>query len=567
MKKNSFIFLFIITLAGLLLRLYGIDKDNGLWYDEMLSYSLSKESFPLGIIETVSKNEFQGFLHYLYLGFWMILFGESDLSLRMSSLIFGVLLIPSVYFLARELYSKNAGLFAAFIAGINPVLIYYSQEVRPYSLLSFLSVLSFFFLIRAGKKNDFLNYLLWIVFSVLILYTYTIGFVFVFLQAVFFYIYLIFSEKQPLKKFISSILAVITFYSPYVLSIVNNFSYYIGSSFINPFFYSKLSWYSILITLQDWFTPMICGVYHHDPVFYANLFFNRSGGFFIFGILMFTVFIFLYGLFKTLKTRDNKIFLVFLTCAGFLFVEVIAALSGNFCLVTRHTLLIFTPLLVLCCGGLWQIKNRKVFIFLLSIVFVFYINNYSSQAAVQKWERGGIKSVVRYLEKYNLGAGDIITVPSHSIFVKKYFPGVKTLNINYMKAFLLDKSKQSLKKIISDKKIINKTNKNNGHSVLKPYLKRKEPDSALKNKVIEKISTLKKGNYFILCRKVDYSSYDEKELEAILKNPEKYENTALLRMMASKIINDIQEIAARRLQLTEAEQVNPVWKVYVFTKI
>ncbi len=565
MKKNSYIYLGIIILIGALLRFNGLDKENGLWYDEILAYSFAKEPFPWGIIDSVAKSEFQGVFHYLYLGLWMMLFGDSDLSLRLSSFVFGVSLIPVMFFLGKELHSRGAGFLAALFAALSPVLIYYSQEVRPYALLAFLGAVSFLFLLRLERKPNFLNYLILVVSNVLILYTYTIGFVFVFLQGLFFFLYLKFIEKKPLKDFLIAQIVIIVLYVPYLASVAANFSYYFSSTFIEPFFYSKLSRVSLLITLQDWFTPMLTGIYQHDGVFYSQVFFNGRAGV-IFGFILFVCGVFLFGLFRSLACPDRRNYLIFLSCAGFLFFEVLAALNGSFCLVTRHTLLVLPLILLLCASGLSGMKNKKVFIALIAVIISFQLLNLTSAQSVSAWERAGIRPVLKFLSYYNPGKDDLVLVPSHSGFIKKYLPSVKTLDLNYMQAVFLDKSTESLKKFISDPELINKTNKNNSHITLKSFLQNEEPSISLENTLLAAISRLKKGRYFIIVRKTDYAMFEERELMEILQDNKKYQSTAMLRLFSSKVVNDLVKVSSEHLEPVKKEKIEPVWQVYIFQK-
>lgn len=547
------------------MRIYGINKENGLWYDELLTYSFACEAFPLGIIDAVAQNEFQGVFHYLYMGLWMVLFGESDLALRFSSVVFGVLLIPVVYFLGKELHSRGLGLFSALMVSFSPVLIYYSQEVRPYSLLALLGTLSFLFLLRLEKGQNLLNYLFLVIFNVLILYTYTIGFVFVFLQAFIYLIYLKKTDNKSLKNFIYAQLAILILYLPYMFSVINNFSYYLNSVLIDPFFYSDFNKFTVLITLQDWFTPMLTGIYQHDGRLYTDIFFSNSG-LIVFLFILVVVGVFLFGLFRALSKFNSGVYIVFLTCSGFLLFVVAAAVSGNFCLVTRHTLLVFPAVLCLCCLGIYTIQNKKLVILLIFPVIGFYFYNFISEYSVSRWERAGIKPVVGYLTKYNLEKTDFVVVPCFSEFAEKYFSSVKTLKINYMKAFFLDKSGNSLERLIKDPDLILKTAKNNDLSSLRQLLMSDFALQSIKKIVFDAVTGLKTSEYFVVIRKTDYAAFSEKELEGILAHNERYNNAPVFKLLASKIVNSLLKEAGSRLKLIEKRQIAPIWEVYIFQK-
>jgi hypothetical protein len=68
--------------------------------------------------------------------------------LRSLSVLFGVLTVPLIYAVARQLFrSRLAGLLAALLVVVSPLHIWYSQEVRMYTLLTFLCLLSSYLLL------------------------------------------------------------------------------------------------------------------------------------------------------------------------------------------------------------------------------------------------------------------------------------------------------------------------------------------------------------------------------------------------------------------------------------
>ena len=87
----------LIVLLGLLLRLVAIDKLEGLWNDEYVSYMIAATPFADGFWHAV-KSQCHMPLYYLYLKITMLLFGSSDVILRLSSVITGMLSIIAMYF-------------------------------------------------------------------------------------------------------------------------------------------------------------------------------------------------------------------------------------------------------------------------------------------------------------------------------------------------------------------------------------------------------------------------------------------------------------------------------------
>jgi 4-amino-4-deoxy-L-arabinose transferase-like glycosyltransferase len=120
-----------IILAGFALRLAGLGRQS-LWYDETVSAFLAALSPADLIAHTARDIHPPGY--YLLLHFWSLISGNSELALAYFSAFFGTLLIPLSYVLAKILLNRNTAGWAAFLVAISPFHIWYSQEVRMYTL-------------------------------------------------------------------------------------------------------------------------------------------------------------------------------------------------------------------------------------------------------------------------------------------------------------------------------------------------------------------------------------------------------------------------------------------------
>lgn len=132
------IWLWVLVGSGLILRLQQLDA--ALWYDEAFSAWLA--SLPPYNIIIATIYDVHPPTYYLLL--WVIthLFGNSEMVLRLPSVLAGTALIWLVYRLACDLsMSHKAALLAAGLVTIAPYQVYYSQEARFYMLQSlFLTV-------------------------------------------------------------------------------------------------------------------------------------------------------------------------------------------------------------------------------------------------------------------------------------------------------------------------------------------------------------------------------------------------------------------------------------------
>jgi len=120
-----------ILLLAFGLRLYRLGEES-LWYDETVSVYLAGKSAPDLVSHTAGDIHPPGY--YLLLHSWIRLAGDSDFAVAYPSLFFGVLLVALAYWLATRLFGARAGLLAATLVAVSPFHIWYSQEVRMYTL-------------------------------------------------------------------------------------------------------------------------------------------------------------------------------------------------------------------------------------------------------------------------------------------------------------------------------------------------------------------------------------------------------------------------------------------------
>jgi 4-amino-4-deoxy-L-arabinose transferase-like glycosyltransferase len=106
-------------------------------------------------------------LYYALAWVWTQASGTGEWGLRSLSALAGVATVPVVYALGAELRGRRAGLWAAALVAVNPMLLWYSQEARAYALLVFLCAVSFLFALRAMRGGARRDLIWWGVFSAL----------------------------------------------------------------------------------------------------------------------------------------------------------------------------------------------------------------------------------------------------------------------------------------------------------------------------------------------------------------------------------------------------------------
>ena len=153
-------------LAGLVLLAFGLRLcrlgSESLWYDETVSVYLAGKSVPDLVSHTAGDIHPPGY--YLLLHGWTRLAGSSDFAVAFLSLFFGVLLVPLAYRGGTRVYGGKAGVLAAFLVAISPYNVWYSQEVRMYTLGAVLGlgVLGAMLNLMSRPVSRKSTYLLWL---------------------------------------------------------------------------------------------------------------------------------------------------------------------------------------------------------------------------------------------------------------------------------------------------------------------------------------------------------------------------------------------------------------------
>ncbi|MDZ4786717.1 MAG: glycosyltransferase family 39 protein [bacterium] len=210
MKINRPVLL-IVVLLGLVLRIYNLPSRE-LWYDEAFSAKMVSNSFV--DVLNLSKLDVHPPLYYLLLKGWTTVFGSSEVSLRFPSVIFGVLLIPLIYKLIMYINSdRRKALLASLFVAINPFLVAHSNDARSYSMLCFLTVLTFLFVLKAVKEKKYLGV------SILLPLLFLTHYVAVFGIAVF---VVMFVNSKKALIYLLPVLIIVSLYIPIMLGSANS---------------------------------------------------------------------------------------------------------------------------------------------------------------------------------------------------------------------------------------------------------------------------------------------------------------------------------------------------------
>lgn len=152
-RLGVFLILGILILLAFGLHLYRLEAKS-LWQDEGLSAYRASQSLPFIFSNTIfiqgyPTHDTQPPLYFILLHLVFRIAGRSEFSGRFLSLLFSVLLVPTIYLTGKRLFGQAAGIGASSLAALSPLYLWYAQELRMYSLLVFLGLLSLYAILRA----------------------------------------------------------------------------------------------------------------------------------------------------------------------------------------------------------------------------------------------------------------------------------------------------------------------------------------------------------------------------------------------------------------------------------
>ncbi len=130
-------------------------------HDEVITVARVIPGSFVHMLEEVKRSESNPPLYYVVAWAWAKAFGTGEVGIRSLSALLGTATIPVAFLAAREALNTRAGLICAAIVAVNPMLIWYSQEARSYSMLVFFAALSLLFFLRARRSGSGSDLALW----------------------------------------------------------------------------------------------------------------------------------------------------------------------------------------------------------------------------------------------------------------------------------------------------------------------------------------------------------------------------------------------------------------------
>src|SRR5919201_1687111 len=140
------------------------------WFDEAVTVQLVRGSFG-HMLSSIGGSESTPPLYYAVVWVWSRVFGHGEVGLRSLSALAGTAFVVVAYLAGKELASRRVAVVIAALAAVNPLLIWYSQEARSYSLLALFAGLSFWLFARLLREQRDSTLVWWTVASALAIAT------------------------------------------------------------------------------------------------------------------------------------------------------------------------------------------------------------------------------------------------------------------------------------------------------------------------------------------------------------------------------------------------------------
>ena len=254
-KYGHIILLIFICCFGFVLRIYRLDS-RSIWVDETFSLFEStgqgqdmdnflnaenvgtglKKTAPLpsgrylsflkynpnrglrDVLISILKTDTQPPLYFFIMHLWIKYFGDTLFSIRLFSVVCGIISIICAFFITCILFGRMAGLFSALFIAVSPFAVFYSREARHYSLILAITLLSNYFLIKFQKEDRKVFLIGFIIATALGLYIHYF-YTFVLLAQV---IYFLLRKFTPEKKntFYVAFSISLLLYLPWILAVL-----------------------------------------------------------------------------------------------------------------------------------------------------------------------------------------------------------------------------------------------------------------------------------------------------------------------------------------------------------
>ncbi len=152
MNKRNIVFYLLLTIivsVGLWFRLKGISSNHSFWADEALVSSFARDiiQHKLSWLNGISAINYAP-LHTMTVAIFFLIFGVSEFTARLPTVLFSGLGIVFAFLVARRLSRESGGILAAFLMAFSQLNLAHATQAKPYLTLQTLFLILIYLLIR-----------------------------------------------------------------------------------------------------------------------------------------------------------------------------------------------------------------------------------------------------------------------------------------------------------------------------------------------------------------------------------------------------------------------------------
>jgi uncharacterized membrane protein len=167
------VWLSLLVLVAFGLRAWHLDYQS-FWRDETDALRFSQVSLD-ELLGNVARPGWNGPLYFILLRGWLALVGDGEFAARYSSLVCGVLAVPLTWAVGRRVVGRSVGTISSVLVALSPYLVWYSQELKMYTLVLSLGLLSTYFYERALDEGRWRWWIGHITVTSLMMYTHILA--------------------------------------------------------------------------------------------------------------------------------------------------------------------------------------------------------------------------------------------------------------------------------------------------------------------------------------------------------------------------------------------------------
>ena len=285
--------IWLILAISVVLRL--IRLNQSLWLDEAINVNNAAALNLKSLIFNYSLGDFHPPLFHILLRGWILLFGTSEISARVPSLLLGTTTVLVTYLIAKKLFEKKTALVAATLLATAPLHIYYSQEARMYTLAAFLASLSVYFFISILKKDNLAFWIGFIVSTALMLYSDYLPYLLI--PIYFFYLGINRRgiARNTMRTFIPAFIIIFILLTPWLIILPKQFQVGLSAAAASPAWAQVVGTPDLKNLILVFVKFTIGRISHDNNLIYALLFLPPAA---------FTIFLFFLSLFRLSPLRS-----------------------------------------------------------------------------------------------------------------------------------------------------------------------------------------------------------------------------------------------------------------------